>query len=521
MLNYWWVTRPKRILNLVPEVLAIVAEQALDSQWTAQRSTHLSLEHALEESGLKVIGERRDNTGGGGRTYQVWLKSLGLLFEHPRTKQIKLTLAGEALLAGEPPVEILKNQVLKYQFPSAFSISSGVNVSSRFKIRPFRFLLRLLSDDRINFLSTDEIAKIIVVEAENETDSCFEHIVQRIEQFRNDGDSCLPDDFFTKYSSNRVAGVNPECPFRHLKDIANTIINWIEYTQLAKRDEERNVRILQEKRAEVEKILSEHTPLITRPEEEDVFQRYFGLDPKHRRDNRNLSKSSNITIHNIIEAKIRTCFLSEALKKPISRITSELIDFIAQQTGCESIFVEEILLKNFPHGAIGAFMAQYFEMAFHGRDEATDFEKATVQLFQEVFGFETEHVGPQPKHPDIYILSNPSRYIAILDNKAYHSYTISNDHHNRMVHNYIELYKRNQQYPLAFFSYIAGGFGANIDSQIRRIVTETSVHGSAMSVSNMIRLIDDYANGGYNHNMLKNIFSVDRQISLEDITTRR
>ena len=46
-------------------------------------------------------------------------------------------------MSGESPVEILKNQVLKYQFPSAFSVSRNVQVNNRFKIRPFRFLLKL------------------------------------------------------------------------------------------------------------------------------------------------------------------------------------------------------------------------------------------------------------------------------------------------------------------------------------------------------------------------------------------
>ena len=63
MLNYWWVTRPKRKLNSIPEVLSTFAEQALDEEWQGQRDTHLSLEEALEQAGLKRVGERRDQTG--------------------------------------------------------------------------------------------------------------------------------------------------------------------------------------------------------------------------------------------------------------------------------------------------------------------------------------------------------------------------------------------------------------------------------------------------------------------------
>ena len=175
------VTRPKRKLNSIPEVLSTFSEQALDEEWQGQRDTHLSLEEALEQAGLKRVGERRDQTGGGARTYKAWVSSLGLIFIQESTGKLKLTLAGEAIMAGESPVEVLKHQILKYQFPSSFSISRGVQVSPRFKIRPFRFLLRLLSDSRLGYyLTEEEIAKIVITEAETEKDECYERIVNRL-----------------------------------------------------------------------------------------------------------------------------------------------------------------------------------------------------------------------------------------------------------------------------------------------------------------------------------------------------
>ena len=158
-------------------------------------------------------------------------------------------------------------------------------------------------------------------------------------------------------------------------------------------------------------------------------------------------------------------------------------------------------------------------MAFKGRDEATEFEKATVQLFQDVFGFETKHVGPIGLTPDVLILSDKEGYQAIIDNKAYHKYTISNDHYNRMVHNYIgniDNYGLEDK-PLAFFSYIAGGFGTNIDRQIRTIVDATGVCGSAMSVSNMIKMVEQNNKNPYEHAKVREIFSVNRQILISDL----
>lgn len=517
MLNYWWVTRPKRKLNSIPEVLSTFAELALDQEWQGQRDAHLSLEDALEQAGLKRTGERRDQTGGGARTYKAWVASLGLIFTQESTGKMKLTLAGEAIMAGDSPVEVLKNQVLKYQFPSSFSMSRGVQVSNRFKIRPFRFLLRLLSESRLGFyLTEEEIAKVVITEAENEKDECYEKVVYHILQFRNHGDSCLPDDFFESYKPSKGVG-NRDYPFRYLTDIANTIVNWLEYTQLAKRNEDKQLVILDDKQQEVQSILSVVPPFIDRPDQHEYFQRKFGIDPKHNKDTRNLTATQTITHKIIAEHKIKQAFITESLKAPIGKITTAIVDKITNMTGLEARLVEETLLKLYPHGAIGSFMTEFFEMAFRGRDDATEFELATVELFKSAFDFRAEHVGPIGLTPDVLVLSDQAGYVGIIDNKAYSKYTISNDHRNRMVHNYISRYSQGQQYPLAFFSYISGGFGNTINPQIRSIVEETNVHGSAISVSNVIKLAETYRPNGYDHTKLKDILSLDRQVLLADL----
>lgn len=517
MLNYWWVTRPKRKLNSIPEVLSTFAELSVNQQWEGQRDTHLSLEDALEQAGLKRKGERRDQTGGGARTYKVWVASLGLIFTQESTGKMMLTLAGEAIMAGDSPVEILKNQIIKYQFPSSFSLSRGIQVSYRFKIRPFRFLLKLLSDHRILYLTEEEIAKVIVVDAENETDKCYEYVVNKLLEFRNIGDKCLDPDFFKKYKPSK-GDVNPDHPFSHLLDLANTLINWLDYTQLIERDNGQ-VRILEEKQPEVDDILDNVPSFIDRPEQHEFFQRKYGLDPKHKKDNRNLTETKTITAKIIAEQKIKQAYIGAALKKPISKITPSFVDQITEQTGLDHKLVEETLLRLYPHGSVGAFMTEYFEMAFKGRDEAVEFEKATVELFQDVFGFNAKHVGPIGLTPDLLLLSDDDGYQAIIDNKAYSKYTISNDHHNRMVHNYIGNLNRysDSALPLSFFSYIAGGFGKNFDAQVKDIFNVTGINGSGMSVSNMIKLVECYMAKGYTHTNIRDIFSVNRQVLLSDI----
>ncbi|MDD7219781.1 MAG: restriction endonuclease FokI C-terminal domain-containing protein [Clostridia bacterium] len=523
MLNYWWVTRPKRKLDSVPEVLATFADISLNQEWTGQKGTQIAYEDALEKAGLKRIGQRRDHGGSGGRTYKAWLESLGLIFEQTSTNNIKLTLAGEAVMAGESPVKILKNQILKYQFPSAFSLSRGVKVSRRFKIRPFRFLLRLMLDSRIGYLTQDEIAKICAVDAENESEQCYEAVAKHILQYRTYGDKCLDPDFFEKYKPSR-GECNQEHPYSHLQDMANTMINWLEYTQLANRDDDRHLVILNEKIDEVKSILFKNPPFIDRPEDQEFFQRKYGLDPDHRKDTRNLEKTKTVTERVIAEQKIKQAYIRASVSKPITGITPELIADITEETGIDDRIVEDVLLKVYPHGSVGAFLASYFEMAFKGTEEAVDFEKATTELFQTVFKYKAIHLGQTGSRsaPDILLIADDDGYQSIIDNKAYSKYSITGDHHNRMVHNYLEkiaTYSKSS-YPIGFFSYIAGGFGSQIDRQIKMEVSESGVHGSGITVSNFIKMIENQTSGGieYSHRELRKIFSLDRQIHLNDVS---
>lgn len=519
MINYWWVTRPKRKLNSVPDVLAVFAEQSLNQIWEGQRGSHLLLEDALEYGGLKREGERRDHTGGGARTYQAWIMSLGLLFTQKSTRQLRLTLAGEAIMNGESPVKILTNQVLKYQFPSSYSLGRGVQVSRRFKIHPFYFLLKLMMDTRIEWLTQEEIAKVVIVEAENETDQCYEYIVNRLLQFRNYGDACLPADFFELYKGSK-GNVNPDHPFSHLMDTANTLMNWLEYTQYVL-CENGKMSVIDEEKETVQRIIENPFPFIDRPQEHEYFQRKYGLDPDHRKDTRNLNNSQTITDFMISEHQVKKSFISLSLQQPIGGITSEVVDKIAYRTGIPDNQVAEILQKNYPHGSIGGFMTNYFEMAFKGRDECRDFEIATAEIFNNVFNFRAMHIAGGAKEvPDVLLVADDAGYQAIIDTKAYSRYDLDSTQRDRMIYHYIpDIYKYSSStLPMGFFSYISGGFKPTIAAPLQKITEATSVNGSAMPVANFIKMAEIQAKKPYSQLDICNVFSVNRKVELRDLS---
>jgi hypothetical protein len=518
MINYWWVTRPKRKLDSIPQVLALFAKQAIDQVWNGQRTSHLSIEEALEESGLKRTGLRRDHTGGGGRTYMAWLKSLGLLFQQKETKEIKLTLAGEAIMNGESPVEILRDQIIKYQIPSSFSISRGVNVSRRFKVHPFWFLFRLLTDDRLGWLTQEEIAKIVITEGESDKENCIEKVIGHIIRFREEGDQCLDKDFIEKYKTSKGM-INLTDPYGHLRDVANTLVNWLEYTQYITRDDGK-ITILDDARKEAERIAANPPAFIARPDDEEFFQRRYGLDPHHKKDTRNLLDTHTITPKIVAEMIVKQAFVELTLEKPIMGISGSLVNEITEKTGLDQGLVAETLEKYYPHGAVSAFLSTYFNMAFNGKEECRDFEIATANIFKDIFHFTSRHIAGGAKEvPDVLLVSDEDGWQAIIDTKAYSRYELPADQRDRMIYHYLpEIGKYSDSpYPLAFFSYIAGGFKPTIDKALEKIVQAAGINGSAMPVRNFIRLAEMQNKHPYTHREIRNIFSLNKRIDITDI----
>lgn len=516
-LNYWWVTRPKRKLNCIPEELAAFSNVALNARWTGRRDIHILFEEELERCGLKRIGERRDRSGSGGRTHQAWLFSLGLIFFQKQTGVPFLTLAGEAIMDGRSPVEVLKRQVLKYQFPSPFGLKTGV--SAKFRVHPFLFLLRLLMDGRIGYLTEEEIAKVVITEGEDDSQKCFEHVVDQILAFRSYGDRSLPAGFIESHTPSK-GKINYDRPYDHLLSIANTLINWLEYTQLICRAEKRAF-LAPERLNEVQSILNEKARFIQRPEDQESFQRRYGLDPWHQKDTRNLLNTSSVTSRSVEMQRIRQTFISLSLHRPISQINASIISEISEITGTDRALVEEVLFREYPHGAVGGFLSGYYEMAFRGREEATDFEIATTSIFRDVFGYQAEHLGQTGRKsaPDVLLISDSEGYQAIIDNKAYCEYSITGDHHNRMVHNYIERihsYSKSDL-PIGFFTYVAGGFIRNINRQIQSEVQECRVPGSGITVGTMIKLVEEHQRQPFSHEELRELFGLNRQILISDL----
>lgn len=300
------------------------------------------------------------------------------------------------------------------------------------------------------------------------------------------------------------------------------MMNWLDYTRLVYR-EPKTIGIAPESINEVKTIISQPSKFIPWNVTPDIFQRQYGLDPWHKKDTRNLLKTpGQITSNFINKHRILQVFFNYASLRPVAKIDDPVVRAVCEKAGTEYRLTYDILSSKYPHGAINGFLTGYRDMAFKGKDESREFEIATTSIFKEVFGYSATHLGQggAKSVPDVLLISDNDGYQSIIDNKAYSRYSISGDHHNRMVHNYlggIMNYNGGCRCPIGFFSYISGGFGDNIDNQIKSISTESNVPGSGITVGNFINLIEQHLQQPYNHAELRSIFSIDRQVLLSDL----
>lgn len=504
--NHWFVSRQKRQLTTILQALVAYSDVCVGKEWNSD--LQLDFEDVLGGRDITEHGSlraRRAGQGGGGtRTLFKQMKDLGLVFIEEENRKCRLTLIGEALVKGEISfVDAMRLQLQRYQYPSAAVWSGSGSVSHTFRVHPFQFMFRLLRDPRLeNTLTMEEMYGIVIHRAISDSSEVFEDVISRIVLHRQNVDDGFVEDTDTKTYSN----------------IANTFFNYISLTQYTERGW-KTLSIRPGKEKDVDAFIEVTPSFIPNPELTENYQRKYGRG-RVAMDRRNFDRENALSQRDLNEARIRREYVLLALKTPITGITPDVVEYVSHNTGVDEHTVERFLIQNYPHGNVDDFFLSYKELAHMGTAGARDFEKATCEMFRKIFHMRAEHVGPIGNTPDVFIESSDAGYCGIIDNKAYkNGYSISGDHKRVMEDVYIPDYKTygHTEHPLAFYTYIAGSFGSNINSQLASITRDTGVNGSAMPVDIFINFAQDYVTKGYTHGMIKEIFSVNKEVSLEDL----
>ncbi|HCN40538.1 restriction endonuclease FokI C-terminal domain-containing protein [Rothia sp. (in: high G+C Gram-positive bacteria)] len=557
----WVFTRPHRKLTYVPQTLTILMSVAQGKTWARQRDIHIDFENRLDAAGYKRGGdyldrkrasqEQRENNykawnrgGGGGRTHQTLLEALGLMVhyydrnteyasrkEREENSVVLPTLAGQELLNREDPRPILTRQVLAHQFPSAYSINPNVNISDRFRLRPAVLILKLLKHPELGGYLTDlEIGVCAVPYGEKHTDQEANRIARKILAWREHNVRSLPENFRAQYDRLKERHKRyPEVPMT-LVGYADTLMKWIDYTGFTvpstTADGEPCSVLNESMNEEIEQAIIEWgtRPLLdVDPNDPQVFQRKYGVTLNHSRDTRRLGDSTGVTPLERDRLNVLGVLQFEFRTNIITSISAQLVEEVADKTGLEVSRTESILreLLPTPEDGLTPFLRTYRDMAFLGTEEATTFEKATDEIFREVFSLGSKHVGQagDRRMPDVEVWSDNPQWFGIVDTKAYSRYDLPSDHQLRMQ-GYVEKYRRqlaSANQILNFFMYIAGGFAPSINNRMKTVGDATGIGYCAVNILTWITLIERFSQSSKSGSDLLWLFTLNREVLLADI----
>lgn len=502
--DHWIVTRPKRKLILVPELIKIFSATVEGKKWYRNRTIQIQFEKALTEAGWKAQNISAD--GSGGRTYAVLLYMLGLWYGKD---EVQITNAGKEIIDGGNTVAILTKQLLDFQYPSPYSIKQNVDVSRDIHIQPYRFILRLLLETELDEINQDEIAFCLVPYAKTKND--IEKCVDIIGNYRLNE---------KKYQIEAIQATRRDATY--LKNIGNTIVNQLEYSGYFIEDD--NIKSLSlkpdKKQAAIAFLSERRTTLLQNPEDEALYQRRYGSGLDKTKDYRkSIRKPMEISPN---KRRVLEEFYIIAAKKPVFSVDDELIEAIRISIGAPTKLIRETL-KSLPLNIMGGeFEDTYLRLASGGNKTAKDFERKTTSLLKDGFGLNAEWVGKYPRFPDVIVFVNDDeKKHGIIDTKAYSSYNLPIDQRNKMAVNYLhdfELYNfQEKEYKLAFFGYIAGNYGANIQNAFDELLGMSDYPGSYITARDLLNLYQMHKETKFTASEFIDIFTCNKQINPNEI----
>ena len=531
--NLWWVTRPTRDLHDLEMALKCFVGLARGKKWKGNRVLHKKFE--LENPAKTPNTGSYGSEGSGGRTWAAWLRMWNMWYDD---ENVKLTSGAELIISVKNPSLIHKqivHQIMCFQITSAYHASIGCD--SEFRIFPFRFILKLLLDNRIKFLSLDEIGLFLL---QIRTSREYENVVHRIIDWRKkikDLESkkilknLLTSNHMKKYAQPRKdSPMDVTGYWRSIRDIASTFAINISYISEIDYDNKKSIITVQDHEHDmISKLLIKYEKDIkfsTMYEySEDAFVRKAGIRYDRRKASEKITKPITAS-----QKKIKR--IEEAISKLKEQGTimkgQKLINQIKAITNYNTNTISDVLTKNpqilpISTSVIDQEFVEYYLSCAKSGDEYSEFENLTRTIFTKM-GFPTEKRKiPKPhSHLEIdgLILNSVTGLSGLLECKAGSKYTFPVGDCDKMSHSYIPYFRNKrinkQTYALDFFVYVVGQQASGINN-FREIAEKTDVRGSVIYARDLLHLYGLVKDGKITTMKMWGLFKGNKHITWADI----
>jgi len=507
----WWLTRPVRTPIAHDQTLQVFAKVAAGKVWEGNKKLHFEFERELGKAGIKRERVSDVGRGSGGRTWASLLRAFGYWYPSETDRTVILTPVAEALIRGDRVKDHITKQIMCYQIPNAYFLFGAFREKPdpTFKFFPFRFLLNLLLDEELEYLTLDEIALFVVTA---KTDDEFGKIKNAILYHRNlkekDGRELkeridLVKEIQRAYDHRRRknAHLDPKGYLDFVRDIANTFMINLGFIEGVGRGKG-TIYVKQEQKSTTHKLLGffeKNYPFSSLYKiSERAFAGHYGLELGKFKYSRKLGPPV-VTLQKKASLKIRKALDEIFLKRPTVETGAKLVDDIENKTGLKRELIHTILEEEYPKlitptlAISEQFIDSYMDAAKSGT-KWREFEDMTMRIFEEL-GFEVLPHLPAKLGEEIdgLVLDLEKGISGVLECKSGEVYTRTPRDRDLMLTTYLpnfEVYRTLEGvFKLDFFLYIVGGRFKG-ESNLQEIVNRTHIRGSVIQARQLLLLLD-------------------------------
>ena len=453
----------------------------------------------LSELGVKRERNADESSNSGGfRTYLAQMACLGLFWKSAKDKQFYPTKAGNAIIRAQQPLQVLRCQLLRMQYPSVYGLGTQVKISPKLNVKPFVFLLDLFSEERLGRRLTCEELAIAVVFGWTWDD--YEECVKKILALRShNGDlSKIITDADLVRTPRRFRMDAPEKDLEQgiidAVEIANTAKNYLQAALLIEPNEDDSFSLTNDARviSEIQPYLDDREIRPLDPKRQESWQKAYGRYIKatgtiFAKTASNPDGFSVLMRNTFITALEKNpfgvdtgCFLKEQSDKwgkPEATIAQAIQPILNQRTSLQ----REVLIK----------------ASLSGGQESIVLEKGITNLFQQLGFNQSQHIGQlrskvrEGGFPDIYIYGKDFPNCGLGDTKATAKYAFGIGDTNKLKTYYKDCsLEIDKKHPCRFFIYIAGGFARSHDAILRSLNDCTEKFGKPVSAITVNALLD-------------------------------